>query len=224
VEPNVTDLGPLEPVSKTTTPSIIADRIRAGIMNGTFAPGSQLGEAQLAASLRVSRGPVREAMQRLIQEGLLRSEPHRGVFVASIDAVDMRDVYFVRGAIERAAVRRLFGRGDHQLLDELDELIDRMQAAATRDRWGSVADLDLEFHERIVAAAGSRRLTRMFATLMVETRMCMSALEAVYPRRQDIVTEHRELLEALRGGSEARSVEVVDRHLEDAVARLEGLI
>jgi len=95
------DLTGLEPVERRSTAAIVADRIRTAIMRGTFPPGTQLGEVELAARLGVSRGPLREAMQRLVAEGLLRSERYRGLFVRELDAADVRDVYIARTAVER---------------------------------------------------------------------------------------------------------------------------
>lgn len=209
----------LEPVSRSTTAPIIADRIRTGIMDGTFPPGTQLGEANLAEQLGVSRGPIREALQRLIQEGLLYSEPHRGVFVRRLDGDDIEDIYLARGAVERAAVRVLLDRGEPEALTGLERLLERMAKAAQRDRWNAVADLDLQFHETLVAASGSERLVRMFSTLIVETRMCLQALEHAYPARQALVDEHRELFLEIRAGrwSALRSV---DRHFEKALQNL----
>ena len=69
------------------TPELIADQIRDGILQGDFRPGEQVVEAQLAARMQVSRGPVREALQRLIQEGLLVSYRNKGVFVLELTAV-----------------------------------------------------------------------------------------------------------------------------------------
>ncbi|MGH3966570.1 MAG: GntR family transcriptional regulator, partial [Mycobacterium sp.] len=66
------------PLHRQSTAELIADRLREAIMRGQLAPGQQLGEASLAAQFAVSRGPLREAMQRLVAEGLLRSERHRG--------------------------------------------------------------------------------------------------------------------------------------------------
>lgn len=209
----------IEPVSRTTTAGIIAARIRQGIMDGAFPPGSQLGEAPLATQLQVSRGPLREALQRLIQEGLLRSEPHRGVFVPVLDQPDIEDIYLARGAIERAATVRLLEGRSAGAIPRLAKLVQRMENAAKRDRWSAVADLDMRFHETLVDAAGSKRLTRMFSTLLVETRMCMAALEDVYPQRDELVAEHRELLDALREGSE-RSLQLIDHHFDEAIRRL----
>ncbi len=209
----------LEPVSRPTTASIIAARIRSGIMDGSFAPGAQLGEASLAERLRVSRGPVREALQRLIQEGLLRSEPHRGVFVTTLDEDDIEDIYLARGAVERAAARILLERGNSDAFATIDRLLDRMEKAALRDRWSVVADLDLQFHETLVAAAGSKRLVRMFSTLIVETRMCLQRLERAYPARLELVGEHRELFAEIKAGRET-ALRAIDRHFEHAVQDL----
>jgi DNA-binding GntR family transcriptional regulator len=209
----------LEPVSRLTTASIIAERIRASIMDGSFAPGSQLGEANLAEQLEVSRGPVREALQRLIQEGLLRSEPHRGVFVITLEDDEIDDIYLARGAVERSAVRVLLNGGNRAYLDKLDRLLERMARAAERDKWAAVADLDLQFHETLVAATGSKRLVRMFSTLIVETRMCMGELERAYPARLALVEEHRELFEEIRDGRSS-ALQTIDRHFENAVADL----
>lgn len=213
-------VAPIEPVSRETTASIIAQRIREGIRTGTFPPGAQLGEARLAEGLQVSRGPVREALQRLIQEGLLRSEPHRGVFVVELDRADAEDVYLARRAVERAAVRALLASEGPPALDALNAIVADMEEAARRDDWARVADLDLDFHSALVAATGSPRLVRMFETLGVETRLCLGALERAYPVREDLVAEHRDLLAALRRGVVTDALDAVERHFDDAVRRL----
>lgn len=210
----------LEPVNRETTASIIAERIRTRIMDGTFPPGLQLGEAQLAGRLQVSRGPVREAMQRLIQEGVLYNERHRGVFVATLDAADIVDIYLARGAVERAAALLVSRAGDAAAFVELEDIIGQMDAAATAGEWSRVADVDLEFHQALVKNSGSRRLVRMFRTLMVETRMCLTTLEPAYPRHEEIVVEHRRLLDAVRGDDEELLSERISEHMQTALKDL----
>lgn len=210
----------LEPVNRPTTASIIAERIRDGIVDGSFPPGTQLGEATLARDLRVSRGPVREALQRLIQEGLLHSVSHRGVFVSTLDGNDIEDVYRARTAVERAAVQAILERGDTNALSSIERLLERMAKAADKDRWATVADLDLKFHEALVAASGSPRLMRMFSTLIVETRLCIRSLEPAYPAQQDLVEEHRELFEEIRAGRKAAALRAIDQHFKRALSAL----
>lgn len=191
-------------------------------MSGAFPPGMQLGEVELAARLRVSRGPVREAMQRLIQEGLLRSERNRGVFVTTLDEDDVIDIYLSRRVIERAAVLTVLRRGDGEAVDRLEKIVQRMDVATRSRRWAKVADLDLSFHETLVEASGSKRLKRMLQTLLAETRMCLTALEPRYPIRHEIVEEHAKLLSALRRGDKEEVLRLLDGHLDDAVRALTG--
>src|SRR5881392_3540113 len=94
--------GKISPLDRVPTASRIADQLREAVMSGALPQGSQVGEVNLAAQLGVSRGPVREAMQRLVQEGLMRSISHRGIFVAALTDGDVRDVYAARLAVESA--------------------------------------------------------------------------------------------------------------------------
>ncbi len=212
----------LEPINRETTPGVIAAQIRSRIMDGTFPPESQLGEVQLAGRLNVSRGPVREALQRLIQEGLLETRRNRGVFVASLDGDDVADVYLARRAIEREAITILVRRADDAAFDRLGELVEDMSSAAEKGAWEELADADLHFHESLVRSSNSKRLQRMFSTLLIETRMCLARLETAYPVHKRLVQEHRNLLGAMRRGDERAALDLIDAHLNDAVKDLTG--
>lgn len=99
----------ITPVEQESTPSIVADKLRQAIAYGELVPGTQLGEAELARRFGVSRGPLREGMQRLTQEGLLIAIRNRGVFVNTMNSDEIRDMYLAREAIERTASRRSSG-------------------------------------------------------------------------------------------------------------------
>ncbi|MCW0216183.1 MAG: GntR family transcriptional regulator [Pseudonocardia sp.] len=215
------DTSGLEPVERRSTAAIVADRIRTAIMRGTFPPGTQLGEVELATRLGVSRGPLREAMQRLVAEGLLRSERHRGLFVRDLDAADVRDVYTARTAVERAAALLLLAEGDRSVgVERLTAALATMEAAAAAGDAVALADADHEFHAELVAASGSPRLYRMSRALLVETRMCLAALQQTAPPAADLLEEHRALRDALRDGDSARFVGMLEAHMADAVARI----
>ena len=207
----------LEPVDRRATATIIAETIRARIMDGTFDGGMQLTESQLAEALGVSRGPVREAFQRLAQEGLLRAEPHRGVFVAELGPDDAVDVAVARRAIERAAAERIAESRPTAVLASLGEQVEAMAAAADAGRWAEVAEADLCFHETLVVGAGSARLARMYATLLVETRLCLRTLPAEHPDPADVVAEHRALLDALAAGDVETAVAGIGAHLASQI-------
>jgi DNA-binding GntR family transcriptional regulator len=103
---------------RKVTADLIAEYVRDRILEGTFAPSTSINEVQLAARLDISRGPVREAVQRLAQEGLLVSTRNRGTSVVDLGPEDIEDVYTARAAIEREA-GRLVLRGDTVQLTKL---------------------------------------------------------------------------------------------------------
>jgi DNA-binding GntR family transcriptional regulator len=213
-----TKFGPLE---RVPTSSRIADQLREAVMSGALPQGSQVGEVPLAEQLGVSRGPVREAMQRLVQEGLLRSVPHRGIFVAELTDSDVRDIYDARLAVESAAMLMIMRRPDlGKVARRLDSAVARMAAAVDRGDGAALSRGDLAFHELLVALSGSVRLQRMASTLLVETRMCLAALTDTYVAPTRLVEEHAEIVAAIRSGDNLRALTVLDEHMRDAVERL----
>ena len=204
------------PLVQESTPSIIADKLRQAIAHGELKPGAQLGEADLARKLGVSRGPLREGMQRLTQEGLLVAIRNRGLFVRDMTPGDVRDMYFAREAIERAAARKILD-GDHMAAgDELLQIVDQMAAAGTP---AEVSELDIAFTSACFswpAARGCRGCTRhssprpgcastrsMRAT---PNRRC--AMRAPIPGERDPLGD-RELTDRL-----------LTAHMDDAIRRL----
>jgi DNA-binding GntR family transcriptional regulator len=209
----------LAPVTHKGTVDIIAHRIRERIVDGTFAPGTQLGEANLAGQLQVSRGPVREALQRLIQEGLLRNIRNRGVFVAELEDADIDDIALARSAVEKTAAAKLARSPDPQVLDQLEDLVARMREVARRGQWNDLVGLDIRFHEALVGALGSKRLGAFYETLVVETRMSLSLLEEAYPQQEEIADEHQQLIDAIRSGRPAYLNKLIDGHLDHSSRR-----
>jgi DNA-binding GntR family transcriptional regulator len=200
---------------------MVGERIRSNIIEGVLRPGSQLHEVELAASFGVSRGPVREALQRLIQEGLLRSEAHRGVFVPVMSDDDIVDIYLAREALESAAVRRITGTSRSASASKaLDKVVKSMEAAEKAGDWKTVASRDLDFHTALVAAADSARLERMFTTVISETRLCLSLLASATDARDDLVQEHRQISEMIRADDTAGAIAVLTKHFDDAVVTL----
>lgn len=210
----------LTPLVQESTPSIIAERLRQAISQGELQAGTQLGEARLAKELGVSRGPLREGMQRLTQEGLLVSIRNRGVFVVELTADDVRDMYVARSAVERAAVMQIFRGEPGRAAEALLEVCRTMELASERNDGAAIGAADLEFHEVLVGLAESPRLSRMHLTLLTETRMCINALQHTYPAPDVRVPEHQAIAEAFTQSD----ADVVDRllvsHMRDAVERL----
>jgi len=198
---------------------LVADRLREGILDGTFPPRTQLSEVALSQQLSVSRGPIREAMQRLLQEGLLRGERNRGVFVVDLGADDVRDIYLARSAVERTAAAIVAADGADEDFVTLQSAVDKLTAAVDSN-WLELTELDLQFHLALVAAASSPRLDRMFRTLVAETKLCISRLEPFYSGREEVVREHQKILDAIRARDLAEVDRLVTEHMDVSASRL----
>jgi DNA-binding GntR family transcriptional regulator len=210
----------LQPVVQETTPALIARQLRRAIGQGELAPGQQLNETELSRSLGVSRGPLREAMQRLTQEGLLVSIRNRGVFVIEVTDDDVRDMYLARTAVERAAAARLVRLDPVGASGRLLEAVQAMSAAAERNDADALTEADVDFHALLVSLAGSPRLSRMHTTLMIETRMCITALETRYSSHSVRAEEHLAIAHAVRDADAERVDRLLVAHMEDALGRL----
>jgi DNA-binding GntR family transcriptional regulator len=202
-----------------STPVLVADRLREGILDGTFPPRTQLSEVALSQQLSVSRGPIREAMQRLLQEGLLRGERNRGVFVVDLGENDVRDIYLARSAVERTAASIVVSSGTDDDFATLQSMVDQL-AGAVDSNWVEMTKMDLQFHLALVAAAGSPRLDRMFRTLMAESQLCVVRLEPFYPGREEVVHEHQAILDAIRVRDSAEADKLLAAHMEVSAERL----
>ncbi len=209
-----------EPVHQESTAALIARQLRDAIMHGRLEPGAQLSEAELSAQFGVSRGPLREAMQRLVQEGLLRSERNRGLFVIVLADDDVRDIYAARSAIESAAALLILREADPAALAELRSACEAMTKAARKKDMVGLSDADLRFHEVLVSQSGSPRLNRMHQTLIVETRMCMTALQDKYRAPTDLAREHSAIVDAIEAKDEPLALRKIDEHMQDALTRL----
>ena len=209
------------PLRRVTLSSQLVERLREDILSGVLAANAQLNEKELALTFGVSRGPLREAMQRLVQEGLLRSEPHRGVFVVELSERDLADIFLVRATIESAAIRQILSNGGQQTVSvQLKRISERMDKAVRAGRWKDGGELDFEFHRTLVDGAESERLSRTYATVQAETRLCLHRLMGGYRSSEDLADEHFRLADMLGTSTLESILRELSHHFGDPVAIL----
>lgn len=216
-----------EQLQRESTPVLIARQLREAIARGRIKPGQQLTEAEFSRQFGVSRGLLREGMQRLTQEGLLVSRRNRGIFVAEFTADDVFDIYTSRIAIERGACLKVIdvtGRTEemYAALTQLTDELEALSSAGESESWAAI-DLDIAFHERLVQEAESPRLNRMYDTLATETRMCISSLEGPSFPLEQRIEEHRKIAEAIRAKDVPALHRLLAEHMDHAVAEITRL-
>lgn len=205
------------------TAQLIADQLREQIVQGIFRPGEQINESAMASRLHTSRGPLREALQRLCQEGILVNHRNRGVFVLDLTTEDIKEIYAVREAVELAAANTLLDGRKEQIkntCDALQETINEMAKQVAISDWPAIARLDMQFHTSFVAGTGNSRLIRIYETLAAESRMCILRLEVSYPRVDVLVQEHQNILDLLEARDRRGLQNAIKRHMQTAVEDL----
>lgn len=196
-----------------------ADRIRESILDGRVAPGSPLREVDLAASLDVSRGSVREGLAMLEREGLVRSEWHRGARVIDLGPEDVDEVYTVRAALDRLATLTAASRMTPAHLAELESLVQAMARALEGDADGlTLIALDLAFHDRVYAIADNGRLTDAWLGVRSQVRLIqLTRIEHDQAHYRDLlVVEHHDLVRLMSRGPGEELARAAEEHVDSA--------
>jgi DNA-binding GntR family transcriptional regulator len=193
---------------RLTRADIAYERIKAKIVRCEFEPGVRFTEAALAAELRTTKMPVREALSRLVQEGLVRSIPRKGYEVDPVTVRDTRELFELRLAVEPLAVELAAQRIDERTLARLAELC--MVKCDPRDRASvrAFAQSHREFHLLITRACGNHRLSDVVEHVLEEADRLVYMGLLRLDRDASLGAGHGELLKALelRDGAAARRI------------------
>lgn len=153
----------------------VADEIRRKILKGEFKAGERIKEHEMAQLLGVSRGPVREALRQLEQEGLVRYERNVGCSVAPINEKDIYEIGLLRAALEILAVKLCKGKMEPQALQRMRDSVEQMRQAGS-DLYHQ-AQLDNSFHSCIVEQAGFHKLERIWKSMDTSNVAVFAAVE-----------------------------------------------
>lgn len=182
----------------TTLRTHVVKTLRAQIMSGKYRPGERLNESQIAREFNISRIPVREALSQLQEQGLVMNHERRGMFVVQLTPDEVQQINSLRMVLEAEALRLVRMRMTPELLAELTELVEQMEA------WDGplidAAALDRKFHAVIWQASGNPYLERTLISLTTSL-FAHKALEHVSQEiRRWRLNHHRALLDFVAGG------------------------
>jgi DNA-binding GntR family transcriptional regulator len=188
--------------------------LRTAIVNGHLKPGDRIVEEEVSEQLKVSRGPVREALRQLEQEGLVISYPYRGTVVLGVSQQEVEEILVpIRLTLERFAFRQVLQRLTAADLDELANLVTAMQRAAAAADLNQLAEDDVRFHELVITRSGHPHCLQIWKTIEPRVRAHFHRDAPVHPSPFELPEEHQELLDALRTRDEATVLEVLERHI-----------
>lgn len=199
--------------------------VREAIIDGTFPGESMLSEAELAASLGVSRTPIRVALARLQDEGWVRIYPKRGAMVRGLSADEVADIAQARFVLESSGVSRASSEARVRLAQELAPLLEAQRAAFLARDIGRFIELTLAFHGGFLRAGANRYLIDLGERLSDRQRWMLYANQETLLERSDhIIDEHQRLLECLQRDDPDGFTEVLCSHITDNVASPAGAL
>jgi DNA-binding GntR family transcriptional regulator len=192
------------------------DEIRRQILNGELAPSTPLSEHQLAASLELSRTPVREAIKRLEKERLVYSVPNRGTFVAELAARDISEIYQVRERLESLAARIAAEQMSPDDIRTLEEEVAHANTLVAERRDREILESDIRFHKYILAATQNGRLIAVLATMDDQ----MYRVRVLFPRSPEwldaTLRDHAEIVERIKAHDGPGAEQAMERHLRSS--------
>ncbi|MDX2543025.1 GntR family transcriptional regulator [Streptomyces sp. WI04-05B] len=187
--------------------------VKEGVLDRRYEGGTLLTEGELAEAVGVSRTPVREALLRLEAEGLIRLYPKKGALVLPVSAQEIADVVETRQLVEEHSIRKAVPASP-QLLARLTELLDRQREQAAAGDLAGAAVTDRCFHAEIVRSGGNEILSRLYDQLRDrQLRMGVAVMHAHPDRITKTLSEHQEILDALRSDDPEAAVAIVHRHV-----------
>lgn len=194
--------------------------LRYRILTGRLAPGTTLLETELAALLSLSRTPVREAVIKLEEEGLVEVRPRHGVTVKALSLQDFGHILNVFSALEVRAVELAAARGlTEPEAQALTRMLDQMEAATAAGDITRWSDIDDEFHAAIVALCGNQRLQDAISAFWGQQYRARLMILPLRPLPEDSDREHRLILAALRDGDRGLARERHNAHRDRADAQ-----
>lgn len=213
---DLTDI--LKPPPKRSLADEVLNRLRDAIIHNQLAHGQPLREQELAKSMGVSRGPVREALHRLEREGLVIRRRNRSAEVAWLSREDLDEIYSLRAAIERLAVTYACRNASAEDLGSMQAIVDRMvSGAASGITEQEAADLDLSFHDVLYQASRHERLIALWSRLRPQCYLLLLNRNAANPDFVETMPGgHQRILDAIRERDAERSLAAIDHHVRFA--------
>ncbi len=176
----------------------------------------RLSDVTLSEQLGMSRTPVRQALERLVQEGLVRSDPRRGFWTATYTAQDIHEIYDLRGALEVLAVRLAAPRLSQENLKAHLEALYAVRAELDTHPVLRFLQVDLRFHMLITRASNNGRLIHSLSMLRSQLSM-FQMQDTFYPKRMEIaLNDHEQILLALLAGNVDEAADCLARHIHHA--------
>lgn len=211
-----------EPLAQQTAPTAVYEMIRSAILSGRLAAGSPLREAHVALEMGVSRSPLREALRRLEEDGLVEKVPFRGTFVAEVPPRTVREIAALRLLLEPYAVQQASAQLERDKGQPLRAALAHLRKASRSKVPADLIESHLAFHRLFYNLSGNQLLEDMWTGWETKLRLFLIADHQEFGDAGDVVTPHEELAAVIGEGSAGDVAAAIRQHVHDAPGRGPG--
>lgn len=207
-------------LNRATLTDEAAATIRRAILSGKFTNGQQLTESRISEEFRISRAPVREALQQLMTQGLVVHYRNRGYFVRTFTVKDVEDMLLLRAAMEKFAVGLAIERATEEEIDALEAIVLEMEGApdASGDPDAGYRS-EYRFHEQICLMAHHDMLRTVWGMMHDQISVALHSVVNSYewPANKSFGASHREVLEPIRNRNSTAAKAAIDKHIGEGM-------
>lgn len=205
-------------------PDLAYDYIKERILNLTYKPGQPVSEAEVAKALAISRTPVREALNRLANEGLIISTPNRGKVVYTLSLRDIKEIFDIKESLEGLAASRAAGNRTPEQMEDLTEAVALMEKAVSEDNVDLWLHADGQFHDVLFRAAYNERLGNIITNLNEQWHRLRLGFIVLEGRIRKSTDEHKLIAQYIEEQEEEQAKEAMTEHLRNVRTALLDLI
>lgn len=192
-------------VSRRTLAGQVYELLLKQVLDGSLRPGERLVEAEIAASVGTSRGPVREAIAMLERNGLVKADSFVGASIVQPDRREMAEIYSLRSVLEGYAAALVVQKRTRSDIETLRGITARMRAVHGPGIVARLRELDGEFHATLVALAGDRQLLQTWERLRTKVALYLSTVEEAFNDADAMARMHDRFVDALLDGDAAQA-------------------
>ncbi|MGR4064307.1 MAG: GntR family transcriptional regulator [Vulcanimicrobiaceae bacterium] len=209
-----------KPPARSSTTDRVAESLRGRIADGDLAPGQRIIELDVSHDLGVSRSPIREALLRLVEEGLVTILPYRGAIVSPLRRERLVELLEFRLVMERFAIERMIERADDFTIANVRERVRAIGGALLAGNLRDAVEADLETHRAIIGSSGNELVKKSYEGLLAQFRRYIRLTSSHYERVGDLADEHEAILEAISKRDVATARALMEAHITHGFAEL----
>ena len=205
------------------------DIIKNMIIMREIEPGKKINEEHLAKEIQVSRTPIREALCRLENEGIVKIIPRRGAFVADLTEINVSEILLIREVLEGLAARLATENMDEKTLEKLKKALEKVSAVPEKD--SDLIDYtrsEVDFHALLLSASNNQMLKNMMEIVNAHLQIIRLRTVVIPERAQKTVKEHHQILKAIENGDAGAAEELMRKHVRSvrdvALKNIEAIV